>query len=111
MGTSICHVLLGAHAATVEGMCGMVEDGVVPGLFGFEAGQSAVGDIFSCPEVAVLPALHEEAADRGCSLHERLEGQGGGASPCGKAGCSRSTGGTATARCSSMPNCVGCWSG
>ena len=32
---------------TVEGMCGVVEDGVVPGLFGFEAGQSAVGDIFA----------------------------------------------------------------
>jgi len=47
MGTSNCHILLGDRAATVEGMCGVVEDGVVPGLFGFEAGQSAVGDIFA----------------------------------------------------------------
>ena len=31
----------------VEGMCGTVEDGIVPGLWGFEAGQSAVGDIFA----------------------------------------------------------------
>jgi L-ribulokinase len=47
MGTSNCHILLGERTATVEGMCGVVEDGVVPGLFGFEAGQSAVGDIFA----------------------------------------------------------------
>ena len=47
MGTSNCHILLGEETAIVEGMCGVVEDGVVPGLFGFEAGQSAVGDIFA----------------------------------------------------------------
>jgi L-ribulokinase len=47
MGTSICHILLGAERQMVEGMCGVVEDGVVPGLWGYEAGQSAVGDIFA----------------------------------------------------------------
>ena len=47
MGTSICHLLLGNERQMVEGMCGTVEDGVVPGLWGFEAGQSAVGDIFA----------------------------------------------------------------
>ena len=47
MGTSICHLLLGNNQQMVEGMCGTVEDGVVPGLWGFEAGQSAVGDIFA----------------------------------------------------------------
>ncbi|HEV8462662.1 MAG TPA: ribulokinase [Gaiellaceae bacterium] len=47
MGTSNCHILLGDREQTVEGMCGVVEDGVVPGLFGYEAGQSAVGDIFA----------------------------------------------------------------
>jgi L-ribulokinase len=47
MGTSNCHILLGTETAIVEGMCGVVEDGVVPGLHGFEAGQSAVGDIFA----------------------------------------------------------------
>jgi len=47
MGTSICHILLGLERREVEGMCGTVEDGVVPGLWGFEAGQSAVGDIFA----------------------------------------------------------------
>ena len=47
MGTSICHMLLGTNRQMVEGMCGTVEDGIVPGLWGYEAGQSAVGDIFA----------------------------------------------------------------
>ena len=37
----------GRRARPREGMCGVVEDGIVPGLFGYEAGQSAVGDIFA----------------------------------------------------------------
>ncbi len=47
MGTSICHMLLAKERQMVEGMCGVVEDGIVPGLWGYEAGQSAVGDIFA----------------------------------------------------------------
>ncbi len=47
MGTSTCDVLLGDELAAVDGMCGVVEDGVLPGLHGYEAGQSAVGDIFA----------------------------------------------------------------
>ena len=65
MGTSTCDILLGDRPAVVEGMCGMVEDGVVPGLFGFEAGQSAVGDIFAWfAETAMTPheILELEAA-------------------------------------------------
>jgi L-ribulokinase len=74
MGTSICHILLGDEPALVEGMCGVVEDGVVPGLFGFEAGQSAVGDIFAWfAEEAVPPEYHEASARRGTDLHGMLE--------------------------------------
>ncbi len=62
MGTSICHMLLGAERQMVEGMCGTVEDGIVPGLWGYEAGQSAVGDIFAWFfEHGVPDALHREA--------------------------------------------------
>ncbi|WP_271755304.1 FGGY-family carbohydrate kinase, partial [Cohnella sp. JJ-181] len=46
MGTSICHMLLGKEEVEVEGMCGVVEDGIIEGYMGYEAGQSAVGDIF-----------------------------------------------------------------
>ncbi|MEQ0560106.1 ribulokinase [Amycolatopsis sp. NEAU-NG30] len=46
MGTSTCHVMNGAELHEVPGMCGVVEGGIVPGLWGYEAGQSGVGDIF-----------------------------------------------------------------
>ncbi|MEV4564054.1 ribulokinase [Nonomuraea sp. NPDC049419] len=46
MGTSTCHIMPSDRLAEVPGMCGVVQDGIVPGLWGYEAGQSAVGDIF-----------------------------------------------------------------
>jgi L-ribulokinase len=69
MGTSNCHILLGDATATVEGMCGVVEDGVVPGLFGFEAGQSAVGDIFAWFAESCVPPEYHEGGD----VHRALE--------------------------------------
>jgi L-ribulokinase len=74
MGTSICHMVLGDRSAAVEGMCGVVEDGIVPGLFGFEAGQSAVGDIFAWfIENGVPPEYHDMARARGTDVHQVLE--------------------------------------
>lgn len=74
MGTSTCHVMLGETKAGVPGMCGVVEDGIVPGLFGYEAGQSGVGDIFAWyVENAVPPEYHSEAERRGITLHELLD--------------------------------------
>jgi L-ribulokinase len=73
MGTSICHILLGDEPAQVQGMCGVVEDGVVPGLYGYEAGQSAVGDIFAWfVEHSVPAAYRDDAAARGVGVHELL---------------------------------------
>jgi L-ribulokinase len=46
MGTSTCHVMNASHLAEVPGMCGVVRDGIVPGLYGYEAGQTGVGDCF-----------------------------------------------------------------
>ncbi|REK56161.1 MAG: ribulokinase [Thermobacillus sp.] len=74
MGTSICHMLLGTEEREVEGMCGVVEDGIIPGYFGYEAGQSAVGDIFEWYVEEAVPAYVKEAAEReGVSVHEWLE--------------------------------------
>ena len=62
MGTSICHMLLGAERQTVEGMCGTVDGGIVPGYWGYEAGQSAVGDIFAWFfEHGVPDYIHQDA--------------------------------------------------
>jgi len=73
MGTSICHMLLGTKKEMVEGMCGVVEDGIIPGLWGYEAGQSAVGDIFAWFTKHACPAsISDEAKKRGLSLHEVL---------------------------------------
>jgi L-ribulokinase len=74
MGTSICHMVLGTEKKIVEGMCGVVEDGIIPGYFGFEAGQSCVGDHFAWfVEHATPPEYHEEADRRGWDLHRLLE--------------------------------------
>lgn len=74
MGTSICHMLLGSEEKQVEGMCGVVEDGIIPGYFGYEAGQSAVGDIFAWYVDEAVPAYVKEAAEQeGVSVHLWLE--------------------------------------
>jgi L-ribulokinase len=82
MGTSICHILLGSERRMVEGMCGVVEDGVVPGLWGFEAGQSAVGDIFAWFfENGVHESVSREARRRRVSLPDILEKQAAALKP------------------------------
>ncbi|MEI7026940.1 ribulokinase [Paenibacillus sp. y28] len=76
MGTSICHMLLGTEEKRVEGMCGVVEDGIIPGYLGYEAGQSAVGDIFAWYVEHGVPAYVKEAADKeGLNVHVWLERQ------------------------------------
>jgi L-ribulokinase len=75
MGTSTCHITLGEALVHVPGMCGVVADGVVPGLYGYEAGQTGVGDIFAWfVEHAVPPRYHDEARARGLDLHSHLSG-------------------------------------
>lgn len=74
MGTSICHMVLGDKQRFVDGMCGVVEDGILPGFYGYEAGQSAVGDIFAWfVKNAVPPECHEEAKKRGVDVYTVLE--------------------------------------
>jgi L-ribulokinase len=73
MGTSTCHVMNGRALAEVPGMCGVVDGGIVAGLWGYEAGQSGVGDIFAwVAEHATDPSDIQEAERRGVSMHDLL---------------------------------------
>src|SRR5512136_1276536 len=50
IGTSTCDMMvvpLGESLADVPGLCGIVNGSILPGFYGLEAGQSAVGDIFN----------------------------------------------------------------
>lgn len=73
MGTSTCHVVNSENLHEVPGMCGVVDGGVSAGLYGYEAGQSGVGDIFAHFVATGVPRAYAEAAEAaGKSLHAYL---------------------------------------
>jgi L-ribulokinase len=73
MGTSTCHVMNATRLAEVSGMCGVVDGGITAGYFGYEAGQSGVGDIFAWWARTVATAEYERRArDAGQSIHDLL---------------------------------------
>lgn len=46
LGTSGCHMLLSEHERLIPGVAGVVKDGILPGLYGYETGQASMGDAF-----------------------------------------------------------------
>jgi len=73
MGTSTCHMVMGEKEIQVPGICGVVEDGILPGFFGYEAGQSCVGDHFAWFIDNCLPAsYYQEAQAQGKNIHVYL---------------------------------------
>jgi len=73
MGTSTCHLVMADRERPVEGMAGVVEDGIVPGYYAYESGQAAVGDLFAWfAHHAVPPSYHEEARAQGTSMQALL---------------------------------------
>jgi L-ribulokinase len=82
MGTSTCHVMNGTELAEVPGMCGVVDGGIVAGLWGYEAGQSGVGDIFAWFAQNGVPGeFAAEARRRGVSLPQLLDEKAADAPP------------------------------
>jgi L-ribulokinase len=73
LGTSTCHVMVGDRLAEVPGMCGVVDGGIIAGRWGYEAGQSGVGDIFAWwVDNNVPDSYRDEAQRRGIAVHQYL---------------------------------------
>jgi L-ribulokinase len=65
MGTSTCHQMIFKDYHAFDGVCAIAADGMVPGVFGYESGQPASGDIFQWYVSNCMPREYaEEAASR-----------------------------------------------
>lgn len=74
MGTSTCHIMMSKEEHFIPGVGGVVEDGVVPGYYAYEAGQACVGDHFDWFVKNCVPSDYKkEADDKGISIHSLLE--------------------------------------
>lgn len=73
LGTSACYMALGEEGHAVPGISGAVKDGILPGCYGYEAGQSAVGDLFTWLAKGYVPERYTAEAQRqGLSVHAYL---------------------------------------
>lgn len=73
MGTSTCHLVCGDEEKIVPGACGVVTDGILPGLAGYEAGQSCVGDHFEWFVRNCVPQEYSKMAEtEGKGIHQYL---------------------------------------
>src|SRR6202042_3861897 len=69
IGTSICDMIVHPEETRLPGITGVVKDGILPGLYGYEAGQAAVGDMLAwfVDDMVMDPGAYgelEEAAAR-----------------------------------------------
>jgi L-ribulokinase len=77
VGTSICDMVLHPEEILVPGITGVVRDGILPGLYGYESGQPAVGDMLGWYVGALLGLDASERARR----HDELELAAGDLAP------------------------------
>ncbi len=64
LGTSGCHMMLGEKEVLVPGIQGVVWEGILPGFYGYEAGQAAMGDLFAWFAKNALPAAYSAEAGK-----------------------------------------------
>lgn len=83
MGTSTCDITvwpLEEHLPDIPGLCGIVPGSVLPGMYGLEAGQSAVGDIFNWFVSHLAPAAYTQQGDPHVNLSRAADKLAPGAS-------------------------------
>lgn len=58
MGTSTCHQMMTREFHSFDGVCSIAADGMIPGLYGYESGQPATGDLFQWFADNFVPAKY-----------------------------------------------------
>lgn len=80
IGTSTCDIMVAPNTTSlpdIPGVCGIVDGSVLPGHYGIEAGQSAVGDIFNWFVTKVCAADHRKFAELTCEAQSLRPGESG----------------------------------
>ena len=73
LGTSSVELLLSDQPYSAHGVVGAVKGAIMPGYYSLEAGLAAVGDMYGWfAEGFVPPSCHQEAQERGMSIHQFL---------------------------------------
>lgn len=74
MGTSNCHLIMSDKEKFIPGIAGVVKDGILPGYFAYEAGQSCVGDQFAWFTDNCVPKdYYDNANSIDKDIHEYLQ--------------------------------------
>ncbi|MBU6133548.1 ribulokinase [Staphylococcus xylosus] len=72
MGTSTCHLMLNKEQHKVPGISGSVKGAIIPDLYAYEAGQTAVGDLFEYVAKQAPYDYVKAAESRGISIFDLL---------------------------------------
>lgn len=73
LGTSSCHMLNAEQYCEVPGVAGVVKDGILPGYYGYETGQAAVGDAFEWLR-NILGQSHQDLAQQASQIAPGSDG-------------------------------------
>lgn len=82
IGTSTCIIAHSDVYREIQGLNGVVPEGILPNLQAYEGGQACVGDVFAWFLQNCVPAAYRQEADaQGISLYQLLEGKSAALAP------------------------------